>query len=83
MFTGEAQRLPARRVGRPEDIANAVMFLATTPLATGSTVRVPNCGVCRHGRTDAEGIRRAYTIPPGALHPEQNISSEHRRIGSA
>jgi NAD(P)-dependent dehydrogenase (short-subunit alcohol dehydrogenase family) len=30
----------ARRVGQPQDIANAVLFLATTPFATGSTVRV-------------------------------------------
>jgi NAD(P)-dependent dehydrogenase (short-subunit alcohol dehydrogenase family) len=40
MFAGAAARLPARRVGQPEDIANAVLFLATTPFATGSTVRV-------------------------------------------
>jgi len=44
MFTGAAQRLPARRVGQPEDIANAVMFLVTTPFATGSTVRVDGGG---------------------------------------
>lgn len=40
MFAGAAQLLPARRVGQPEDIANAVMFLLTTPFAAGSTVRV-------------------------------------------
>jgi NAD(P)-dependent dehydrogenase (short-subunit alcohol dehydrogenase family) len=28
------------RVGQPEDIANAVLFLATAFFATGSTVRV-------------------------------------------
>ncbi|BAI75602.1 short-chain dehydrogenase/reductase SDR (plasmid) [Azospirillum sp. B510] len=44
MFAGAAQRLPARRVGQPEDIANAVLFLATTPFATGSTVRVDGGG---------------------------------------
>jgi NAD(P)-dependent dehydrogenase (short-subunit alcohol dehydrogenase family) len=44
MFAGAAQRLPARRVGQPEDIANAVMFLVTTPFATGSTVRVDGGG---------------------------------------
>jgi NAD(P)-dependent dehydrogenase (short-subunit alcohol dehydrogenase family) len=44
MFAGAAQRLPAGRVGRPEDIANAVMFLLTTPFATGSTVRVDGGG---------------------------------------
>jgi NAD(P)-dependent dehydrogenase (short-subunit alcohol dehydrogenase family) len=44
MFASVAQRLPARRVGQPEDIANAVMFLVTTPFATGSTVRVDGGG---------------------------------------
>jgi NAD(P)-dependent dehydrogenase (short-subunit alcohol dehydrogenase family) len=44
MFAGAAQRLPARRVGQPDDIANAVMFLVTTPFATGSTVRVDGGG---------------------------------------
>ncbi|CAO3433101.1 SDR family oxidoreductase [Azospirillum endophyticum] len=44
MFAGAAQRLPVRRVGQPEDIANAVLFLATTPFATGSTVRVDGGG---------------------------------------
>jgi NAD(P)-dependent dehydrogenase (short-subunit alcohol dehydrogenase family) len=44
MFAGAAQRLPARRVGQPEDIANAVMFLMTTSFATGSTVRVDGGG---------------------------------------
>jgi NAD(P)-dependent dehydrogenase (short-subunit alcohol dehydrogenase family) len=44
MFASAAQRLPARRVGRPEDTANAVMFLVTTPFATGSTVRVDGGG---------------------------------------
>ena len=44
MFKGAAERLPARRVGQPEDIARAVLFLATTPFATGSTVRVDGGG---------------------------------------
>lgn len=44
MFAGAAEKLPARRVGRPEDIANAVLFLASTPFATGSTVRVDGGG---------------------------------------
>jgi len=44
MFAGAAQRLPARRVGQPGDIANAVLFLATTPFATGSTVLVDGGG---------------------------------------
>jgi NAD(P)-dependent dehydrogenase (short-subunit alcohol dehydrogenase family) len=45
MLASAAQRLPAGRVGHPEDIANAVMFLVTTPFATGSTVRVDGGGV--------------------------------------
>jgi NAD(P)-dependent dehydrogenase (short-subunit alcohol dehydrogenase family) len=44
MFAGAAARLPARRVGQPEDIAKAVLFVATTPFATGSTVRVDGGG---------------------------------------
>ena len=40
MYAGAAERLPARRVGQSKDIANAVLFLATTPFATGSNVRV-------------------------------------------
>jgi NAD(P)-dependent dehydrogenase (short-subunit alcohol dehydrogenase family) len=34
----------ARAVGELEDMANAVMFLVTTPFATGSTVRVDGGG---------------------------------------
>jgi NAD(P)-dependent dehydrogenase (short-subunit alcohol dehydrogenase family) len=45
MFENAAAWLPARRVGQPADIANAVMFLLTTPFATGSTVRVDGGGV--------------------------------------
>jgi NAD(P)-dependent dehydrogenase (short-subunit alcohol dehydrogenase family) len=44
MFAGAAVSLPARRVGQPEDVANAVLFLATTPFATGSTVLVDGGG---------------------------------------
>jgi len=44
MFAGAAQRLPARRIGQPEDIANAVLFLVTTPFVTGSTLRVDGGG---------------------------------------
>ncbi len=44
MFADAAQRLPARRVGEAEDIANAVLFLAKTSFATGSTVRVDGGG---------------------------------------
>ena len=39
----------SRRVGRPRDIANAVMFLVTTPFATSSTVRVDRGGAIVRG----------------------------------
>jgi NAD(P)-dependent dehydrogenase (short-subunit alcohol dehydrogenase family) len=44
MFERTAARLPARRVGQPEDIAQAIVFLATNPFATGSTVTVDGGG---------------------------------------
>jgi NAD(P)-dependent dehydrogenase (short-subunit alcohol dehydrogenase family) len=44
MFEGAANRLPAKRVGQPEDVANAIVYLATTPYATGSTVLVDGGG---------------------------------------
>jgi NAD(P)-dependent dehydrogenase (short-subunit alcohol dehydrogenase family) len=44
MYDAAAAHLPARRVGRPEDIANAVIYLAATPYATGSTVLVDGGG---------------------------------------
>ena len=44
MFDNAAARLPARRVGQPEDIANAVIYLASTAYATGSTVLVDGGG---------------------------------------
>lgn len=40
MFASTAERLPVRSIGEPSDIANAVLFLACTPFATGSTVVV-------------------------------------------
>jgi NAD(P)-dependent dehydrogenase (short-subunit alcohol dehydrogenase family) len=45
IFEGAASKLPVRRVGQPQDIANAALFLMTTPFATGSTVRVDGGGV--------------------------------------
>jgi NAD(P)-dependent dehydrogenase (short-subunit alcohol dehydrogenase family) len=45
MFQSAAAGLPVRRIGQPADIANAVLFLLTTPFATGSTVRVDGGGV--------------------------------------
>lgn len=44
MYDKAAATLPARVMGQPEDIANAVLFLATTPYATGSTVLVDGGG---------------------------------------
>ena len=44
LFSRAAASLPARVVGTPADIANAVLFLMTTPFATGSTVRVDGGG---------------------------------------
>jgi len=44
MYENASARLPARRMGQPEDVANAVVYLATTPYATGSTVRVDGGG---------------------------------------
>ncbi len=45
MFERVAANLPAKTIGRPSDIANAVLFLMTTPFATGTTVRVDGGGV--------------------------------------
>ena len=44
MFARVAGRLPAGRIGRPEDIAQAILFVATNPFATGSTVTVDGGG---------------------------------------
>ncbi|MFJ3487329.1 SDR family oxidoreductase [Pseudomonas sp. NPDC090202] len=40
MYDSAAARLPAQVVGQPEDIANAIVYLASTPYATGSTLLV-------------------------------------------
>ncbi|MGA1830563.1 SDR family oxidoreductase [Rhizobium wenxiniae] len=45
MFERVAASLPAKTIGQPGDIANAVLFLMTTPFATGSNVRVDGGGV--------------------------------------
>lgn len=44
MFDEVAARLPAGRVGQPGDIAQAILFVATNPFATGSTVTVDGGG---------------------------------------
>jgi NAD(P)-dependent dehydrogenase (short-subunit alcohol dehydrogenase family) len=40
----EKCHVPARRVGQPEDVANAVLILATRLVATGSAVRADGGG---------------------------------------
>ncbi|TBR36336.1 MULTISPECIES: SDR family oxidoreductase [Dyella] len=44
MFANAAAQLPARRMGQPEDVAHAILYLAATPFATGSTVLVDGGG---------------------------------------
>lgn len=44
MFASAASRLPANRIGQASDVANAVLFLAGTAYATGSTVLVDGGG---------------------------------------
>jgi NAD(P)-dependent dehydrogenase (short-subunit alcohol dehydrogenase family) len=44
MFDKVAGSLPAKTIGQPSDIANAVIFAMTTPFATGSTIRVDGGG---------------------------------------
>jgi NAD(P)-dependent dehydrogenase (short-subunit alcohol dehydrogenase family) len=39
-----ASALPTRRIGQPEDVARAVLFVATNPFATGTTVVVDGGG---------------------------------------
>lgn len=38
MYDDTARRLPVGRVGQPEDVANAILYLAATPFASGSRV---------------------------------------------
>ena len=40
LFESTASHLPVGRIGQPNDIANAVLFVMTTSFVTGSTVRV-------------------------------------------
>jgi NAD(P)-dependent dehydrogenase (short-subunit alcohol dehydrogenase family) len=37
-LAGEAERLPAGRVGQPEDLAHAIQFLMENPFVTGITL---------------------------------------------
>lgn len=45
MFEAVGARLPAGRVGLPGDIANAALFLMTTPFVTGITLDVDGGGL--------------------------------------
>jgi NAD(P)-dependent dehydrogenase (short-subunit alcohol dehydrogenase family) len=40
LFASAAGQLRTRWIGQPEDTADAILFLAKTPFATGSTMRV-------------------------------------------
>lgn len=40
LFEGVARRIPARRVGRPEDVASSVLHLMTSPFCTGVVLDV-------------------------------------------
>lgn len=44
MFAGVAASVPAKVMGQPDDVANAVLYLMQTPFSTGSTVRVDGGG---------------------------------------
>jgi NAD(P)-dependent dehydrogenase (short-subunit alcohol dehydrogenase family) len=44
MFAAVAEKLPAKRAGEPEDIANAILYAAATPFTTGSTIVVDGGG---------------------------------------
>ncbi len=44
MFAAVAEKLPAKRAGEPEDIANAILYAAATRFTTGSTITVDGGG---------------------------------------
>ena len=44
LFGRTAKGLPVQRVGRPEDVAQAILFVATNTFATGTTVTVDGGG---------------------------------------
>jgi NAD(P)-dependent dehydrogenase (short-subunit alcohol dehydrogenase family) len=44
LFASVAEKLPARRAGEAEDIANAILYAAATPFTTGSTITVDGGG---------------------------------------
>jgi NAD(P)-dependent dehydrogenase (short-subunit alcohol dehydrogenase family) len=44
MFASVSEQLPIRRIGESSDVANAVLYLASTLFSTGSTVVVGGGG---------------------------------------
>jgi NAD(P)-dependent dehydrogenase (short-subunit alcohol dehydrogenase family) len=44
MFDHASSTLPARRVGQPEDVAEAILMLMTNPFTTGSTLFIDGGG---------------------------------------
>ena len=44
MYERMRQSLPARRMGQPEDVAQAILLVATNPFMTGATVNVDGGG---------------------------------------
>jgi NAD(P)-dependent dehydrogenase (short-subunit alcohol dehydrogenase family) len=44
MYQDAADRLPVRRVGQAEDVTRAILYLASTGYATGSTVLLDGGG---------------------------------------
>jgi NAD(P)-dependent dehydrogenase (short-subunit alcohol dehydrogenase family) len=44
LFTSAAATLPVKRIGQPDDIAAAALFLMKTGFATGTVVRVDGGG---------------------------------------
>lgn len=44
MFDRVSARLPTGRVGQPDDVAQAILFVAANPFVTGSIVRVDGGG---------------------------------------
>jgi len=49
VLAAAAARLPVRRIGRPEDIADAVLFLMKNGFVTGITLTVDGGGVLANG----------------------------------
>jgi NAD(P)-dependent dehydrogenase (short-subunit alcohol dehydrogenase family) len=44
LFARSTAALPAHRIGRPEDVAQAILFVASNPFATGTTVTIDGGG---------------------------------------